>query len=365
MSLKEKELKTILKNIDLTLKNIDKGDFKILFLVADSKGSPVGSLNYTYDLALTLKELGYNVKMLYAENEYVGVGDWMGDKYSKLPHHNINRDNIDVSPCDILFIPELFTGVMNKTKDLPCKKIAILHNFNYLTELIPMGVTWPQLGVNECLTTSETMSKRLKKFFPSIKTHVVRPKISEVFKKTDGRKLIVNIISKDENVINKIVKPFKWQYPIYNFVTFRYINGRSHEEESKFLSEGAISVWVDEDTDFGYSALEAMACGNIVIGKVPEHEPEWMQDGDNNIKHNCLWFYKLDDVCQLLANTIYSLLYEKIPKELYDEMNKTVQEYSSKEHKEEIKTFIKNVLEDRKEELKKLSESLNNNNTKE
>lgn len=364
MSLNEKETKTVLKNIDLTLKKLDNGDFKILFLVADSKGSPVGSLNYTYDVALTLKEMGYNVKMLYAENEYVGVGDWMGDKYSKLPHHNINRDNIDISPCDILFIPELFSGVMNKTKDLPCKKISILHNFSYLTELVPMGLTWTQLGVNECLTTSKTMGKRLNKFFPSIKTHTVRPKISEVFKKTDGRKLIVNIISKDENVINKIIKPFKWLYPIYNFVTFRYINGRSHEEESKFLSEGSITVWVDEDTDFGYSALEAMACGNIVIGRVPEHEPEWMQDEEGNIKDNCLWFYKLDDVYPLLANTIYSLLYEKMPKELYNNMNETVQEYTSKKHKEDMKKFIQDVLDDRKDELKKLSESLKKDNNK-
>mgnify|MGYP002520347908 CR=1 FL=1 len=36
------------------------------------------------------------------------------------------------------------------------------------------------------------------------------------------------------------------------------------EDFAKYMSEGTITVWVDERTDFGYSALESMACGNIV-----------------------------------------------------------------------------------------------------
>ena len=357
----KKEMKLALKNIESAIKNVEKKNFKLLFFVADSKGAPVGSLAYTYELAYRLKELGYKVQMLYAENEFVGVKDWMGEKYASLPHFNSQKDNIDVSPSDFLFIPELFSNVMAKTKPLPCKKIAILQSFNYLTELIPLGSSWESLGVRDCITTSKSMEERLKEIFPSTKTYVIRPSIDSVFSQTKKAKLIVNIISKDENDINRVVKPFKWRYPIYDFVTFRYINGRSREEEAEYLREGAISIWIDDKTDFGYTALEAMASGNIVIGKIPENTPEWMLDKDGELIDNGVWFYKMRELPGLLSSVIQTLLYDKIPQGLYENMEETVSNYTEEKQLQDIKTVLEEVFETREKELHLMADALKNN----
>ena len=77
----KKEIKTTIKNIEGALKKLeDKKKVRLYFFIADSKGAPVGSLAYTYELAYKLQELGYNVKMLYAEKEFIGVKDWLGEK---------------------------------------------------------------------------------------------------------------------------------------------------------------------------------------------------------------------------------------------------------------------------------------------
>ena len=357
----KKEMKLALKNIESAIKNVEKKNFKLLFFVADSKGTPVGSLAYTYELAYKLKELGYKVQMLYAENDFVGVKDWLGEKYASLPHFNSQKDNIDVSPSDFLFIPELFSNVMAKTKQLPCKKIAILQNFNYLTELIPLGSSWESLGIRDCITTSNSMKERVLEIFPGTKTYVIRPSIDSTFFSDNKEKLIVNIISKDENDINSVVKPFKWRYPIYDFVTFRYINGRSREEEAKYLREGAISIWIDEKTDFGYTALEAMASGNIVIGKIPENTPEWMLDENGELVDNGVWFYKMRELPGLLSSVIQTLLYNKIPQGLYENMKETLSKYTAEKQLDDINNVLNEIFDTRTKELHLMADSLKNN----
>lgn len=357
----KKDIKTAIKNLDLTSKNLDKKNFKLLFFVADSKGVPVGSLTYTYEFAYTLQEMGYKVQMLYAENEFVGVSSWLGEKYASMTHLNTAKDNVDISPCDFLFIPELFSNVMAKTKNLPCKKIAILENFNYMTELIPYGTSWETFGIKDCITTSESMSKRIKEVFPTINTYIVRPRIDSCFKSNSKDNLIVNIISKDESVINKVVKPFKWKYPLYDFVTFRYLNGRSREELAKYLADGSISIWFDDQTDFGYTALEAMACGNIVIGKIPENEPEWMVDENGELLDNGIWFYKTRDCHNIIANVIQTVLYDKVPEKLTDNVKETLLKYTSDNQKNDIDNTIKTIISSRKNEIEMMTKALNNN----
>lgn len=357
----KKEIKTALRNIESAIKNVEKKNFKMLFFVADSKGTPVGSLAYTYELAYKLQELGYKVQMLYAGNDFVGVKNWLGEKYASLPHFNSLTDNIDVSPSDFLFIPELSTTIMEKTKDLPCKRIAVIQSLAYLFETIKMGSSLEALKIRDCITTSKLMEERIKTLFPYVKTYVVRPNVDEVFAPADKSKLIVNIIAKDDTEINNIVKPFKWRYPVYDFVTFRFIKGRSREEEAQFLKEGVITVWVDERTDFGFTALEAMASGNIIIGKIPENTPEWMLDENNELLDNGVWFYKLTDLPEILASVIQTVLYNKVPAGLYENMKETLSYYTNNKQREELTKVLDEVFETRHKELSLMVDALKNN----
>ena len=129
----DKDLK-IIENINREVEKIDKKTNRVYFFVIDTKGVPSGSLEYIYKLAMILKDEGYDVSMLHTEDEFVGVGEWLGEAYAALPHYNVNKDETGTSPSDLLFIPEIFSQVMNQTKTLPCKRVAILQNYNYVVE---------------------------------------------------------------------------------------------------------------------------------------------------------------------------------------------------------------------------------------
>ena len=359
------EIKKVIKDLEASIKQLADKKNKLFFFVADSKGAPIGSLSYIYPLAYQLKEMGYNVQMLYSEKDFVGVGGWLGEKYAALPHYNAASDIIDVSPSDILFIPELFSSVMSKTKELHCKKVAILENFDYLTELIPLGSSWETLRIHDCITTSEELKERLLEVFPRVKVYVIRPVIDELFKKAnteEPRDLIVNILSKDAKCVNSVIKPFKWRHPEYGFVSFRYINGRPKEEYAEYVAKGEITVWIDPDTDFGYSALEAMACKNIVIGKIPENIPAWMVDEEGKLRNNGVWFYNMRELPDILANVLNAVLHESVPQELYDEMEKTLAAYTQDGQNNDIVEAVeKGIIPGRTNELTIAKQTFKNN----
>ena len=106
--MEEKDL-TVIQRIEAEIAKIDNKESNIFFFVLDTKGNPSGSLEYIYKLAMILKENEYNVTMLYQKEEneeFVGVEEWLGTKYSELEHYDIASDEVSVSPSDILFIPE-------------------------------------------------------------------------------------------------------------------------------------------------------------------------------------------------------------------------------------------------------------------
>lgn len=346
------------------LEKLNNKTFKVMFFVYDTKGTPSGSLTYIYQTALHLQELGYNVQMLHTEEDFQAPTEWLNNiDISSLKHYNIQKDNIEISASDFLFIPEIFADVMAKTKEVPCKRIVILQNYDFMTELIPVGASWETLNINECVTTSSYLGERLNEVFKNVKVHVVRPSIDDIFTedKDIDKKLIVNIISKDQNDVNAIVKPFKWKFPMYGFVPFRYINGQDKETFANLLKESVITVWNDPFTDFGISALEAMACGNIVIGKIPEGEPQWLIS-EGNLKDNGVWYYNTKDVHALLASVIQTYMKDSVPSDVLKEMSNTVKTFRSGKQQKEIEdVYVKTIFENRKVELENILKYLENN----
>lgn len=363
----DKEKVAIMKaRIEEQISKIDNKEFSLYFYVIDSKGVPSGSLSYIYDIAFGLSEMGYNVGMMHSEEDFVGVEEWLGKKYADLPHYNVEKKSIDVSPSDILFIPEIYSNVMTATRKLPCLRVAILQSFDKLTEFIPFGATWGDLGIFKAITTTKSNAKRLKAYFPYVNVDVVTPKISNVF--TDGdalKKLIVNVVTRDPSDVNKIVKPFFWQYPMYKWVAFRDLRGLSREEFSKALQEAAITVWADDTTDFGYIPLEAMKCGSIVVGKVPETMPEWLlEHGEDyeGLSTSGIWVENFSTLPSVLASVIRTWTMDEIPSEINDKSKELVSKYTEGKQLQDIKTVIVDgLIQDRRNEFIKTLESLNNN----
>ena len=355
-----------IKNIEKSLEKLTNKDFNVMFFVVDTKGVPSGSLAYIYETAYQLQQAGYKVKMLHAEKEFVGVGDWLGEKYAAIPHECIDKDNTTtVSPADFLFIQEVYTSAMSATKQLPCKRIVIFQNFSLLADTCPMGVSFDDLKIRACITTTEDLKEKIKRFFPDVKVDIVHRAIPATFKSDKNKKLIINIVANNKHEINEIVKPFYWKYPQYKWVAFRPIpNNLTREDFAKALGESFATIWCDTKTDFGQAAVEALAAGNIVIGKLPENGSEWIYK-DGGIRDNGLWFYNSSDACDMIASTVQSFITDTIPDIIYKEGENTVSAYTEEQQNKEILEVYPALFNLRKGELEKLIEVYKKNEKEE
>jgi len=115
-----------LKKLESSIQNMRDKKSRLYFVVQDTKGNARASLRFTYQMAMVLKEDGYNPIILHETKEYFGVKDWLGEKYmTELPHKSIDEGNLEISPDDLLIIPEIFGYIMEQVKNLPCGKVVL------------------------------------------------------------------------------------------------------------------------------------------------------------------------------------------------------------------------------------------------
>lgn len=368
----EKKLKALDK-VREEISKIDNKESNVYFFVLDSKGVPSGSLEYIYKLAMIAKNEGYNVGMLYQldkNDEFVGVGEWLGEDYAGIPHYNVSKDEVEITPSDIVFIPEIFASVMNQTKKLPCKRVAILQNYDYLLEQMPFAAQWGDFGIIDCLTNTEYNAELIKDIFPYVRTTVVTPYIDKMFGTTiEPKKMVVNIVAKDQSDINRIIKPFYWKYPTFKWVSFRDLRGFPKEMFANSLRDAAITIWVDTDTSFGYSAIEAMKSGSIVIAKIPNTPLEWVDaEGDENIgklRNCCVWFDDFNNLHRQIASVVRSWITDNVPPEVEEEASKVPELYSEERTKKEFCEYLTSLFNGRKKELEALIRNVEKNENKE
>jgi hypothetical protein len=362
----------ILTRIEKAISEVKNKESVLYFFVADARNVPNAKMEYVYELAYTLQRKKYNVCMLYQlENEYtekeladlirkekpiderrrfIGVSEWLGERYGNMKHLNISNGTWQVSPSDFLFIPEAFAGLMKETyeKRIPCKRYAIVQNFRHITEFIPFGDQWATYGITDAIVTNQKQSDLVKSVFKYVNTYIIPPYVPEYFRKPlTAKKLIVNILTKTKEDAEHIVKMFYWKYYPFRFVPFRFLTNFPREKYAEMLKEGAITVWVDADSSFGNNAIESIRCGNIVIGKIPETIPEWMLDEKGELTSNGLWTDDINTIPDILASVVNEWIEDNVSPILYDEMSKTDQKYTLDEWNNNIENMITDIFDKR------------------
>lgn len=316
-----------IKKLESSIDNLKEKRARIYFLVQDTKGNPKASIKYIYDIALTLKNSGYNPTIIHETKEYEGVSKWLNESYMELPHQSIDGQNLSISPEDIIVLPELYGHVMEQVKNLPCGKVVICQAYDHMLETLAPGVSWSQYGFYKCITTSEKQKKYISEIMKNISVDVLTPFISEIFtKKEKPSKPIISIHTRDQRDTAKIIKTFYLKYPQYRWVTFRDMRGIAMNDFSKFLQESFLSVWADDESAFGTFPLESMSCGTPVLGKIPNMVPEWITE------ENGVWISQFNDIVDVIANFIQNWLEDNISENLYEGMAKTSSMYSNKEN---------------------------------
>ena len=312
--------------IEQSIKNLSEKKSRILFLTQDTKGNARASIRHIYEMALTLKNNGFNPIILHDSNDYKGVAEWLGEEYMELPHQSIESQNLQISPEDFIVVPELYGHVLEQLGNITAGKIILCQAYDHILETLQPGATWNQYGFSKCITTTESQKEYISEIMKSVSIDVVQPTISNVFsKKEKPAKPFISVHTRDQRDTMKLIKTFYLKFPQFRWITFRDMRGLTQVEFSEALKESFLSVWVDDTGAFGTYPLESMACGTPVIGKVPNMKPEWMND------KNGIWTYDLNSLVNIVAEFTQNWLEDNIAEQLYDSGYETAQQYQNME----------------------------------
>ena len=314
---------------------------RIYFIVQDTKGNAKASIRYIYEMAMSLKNNGFNAIILHETPEYFGVTDWLGEEYmTNLDHKSIEGTNLEISPEDLIVIPEIYGFIMDQITKLPCGKIVLSQSYDYIFETLQPGQTWTQLGFHKCITTSEKQKEYISSTMRSVSVDVIEPTISEVFEKQEfPPKTIIGVHTRDHRDTVNLIKTFYTKFPQYRWITFRDLRGLSQVEFTNAMKESFASVWIDSISSFGTFPLESMKMGIPVIGLVPNITPEWMNE------ENGIWINNQNIIVDVIADFIQNWLEDNLNPKLYEEMDVTINKLSTKEkfESEVIELFTKMI----------------------
>jgi hypothetical protein len=315
-----------IEKLERSINNMKEKRSRIYFIVQDTKGNAKASVRYIYQMAIALKKDGYNSIILHEKPEYHGVLDWLNEEYMTLEHRAIEGTSLEVSPDDLIIIPEIYGFIMDQITKLPCGKVVLSQAFDHVFETLQPGQTWSQLGFYKCITTSNKQKELIESVMRSVSVDVVEPAISDVFVKNEfPPKTIINIHTRDHRDTTNLIKTFYAKFPQYRWITFRDLRGLSEVEFAEAMKDSFISVWIDQISSFGTFPLESMKMGIPVLGLVPDNVPSWMNED------NGLWVNNKTIIVDVLSDFIQNWLEDNLNPELFFNMDKTMETISTPE----------------------------------
>ena len=314
------------EKVKQSIQNLRDKKSRIYFLIQDTKGNAKASVRLIYQMAKSLLDAGFNPIILHEKKEYAGVVAWLDEEYMSIPHRAIEGQNLEISPEDFIIVPEVFGYVMEQIKNLPCGKIVFTQNYNHIVETLQPGQNWAQYGFLKCLTTTTKQQEYIESVMRQSSFDIIKPLITDSFYPKNLPPMpIIGVHTKDQSDTINIIKTFYLKFPQYRWFTFRDLRGLSEKEFANSLRDCFVSVWIDDESGFGTFPLESMASGVPVIGKVPNIQPEWMND-DNGV-----WLTNKNLICDFIADYIQNWLEDNIKTELYENMKTTVENYTNKQ----------------------------------
>lgn len=361
MEEQRKKIEEQIGQLTSAINDLQNKNFNIYFFTLDTKGNPTAGIANIYEHVKMLNELGYKAAILHEKNDYKlrgdengqGVAEWLGEEYAALPHVSIEGQNLNITPADVIVIPEIFSNIMDQIKGFPCKKVVLSQSYDYLLELLPIGKRWNvDYGFNDVITTSEKQAEYLKNLFPSINTHIVPVSIPSYFKDSDKPKTpVVSILTRNQGDAAKIAKSFYLQYPIYKWVTFKELRGLPRKQFATELAKSCLAVWIDDSAGFGTFPLEAIECNTAVIGKMPNLIPEWMEtkdeEGNMVIRNNGVWTNTTLNIPELIATYLKVWLEDSVPSDLIEGIKESQGQYTVEKQQEALTKVYDTIVNNR------------------
>ena len=101
-----------------------------------------------------------------------------------------------------------------------------------------------------------------------------------------------------------------------------------------------------------------MRTGNIVVGKIPEHTPEWMGDEDG-LFDNGVWTYDVNQLPDMISRVVGSWMKNKVPELLYENMDKLNEAYTHDNYIKETESMMNDYVNNRIKEFEEVRSTIN------
>jgi hypothetical protein len=339
-----------IEKIKVSLDKIVNKKSKFLFCVPESQ-NPAASVYEIYFHATVVKSMGYKVLIMVEKGDYVAPV-WIEKELTDFEHVSMTDPKLTVGPEDIMVIPEVYSNVMEQTKNLPCLRVGLLQSVDYMVNSLIPGTDWRSFNINDVITTSLTLKEWFETFYGknrfNIKTYNVG--IPSYFEKSKiPQKPIVSVIGRNPNEISKFVKLFFSRYPQYSWVTFDPMLTKSKPPQTmrrvdfaKRLRENFAAVWIDRISSFGTFPLECMKSGTIPISLKPDIMPEFMLERDENgnvlkvVEGGGVWTDNYYDLPTLIGEVLVKFLDDSINASIYESMDKVASRFTQEESEKRL-----------------------------
>jgi len=346
-----------IEKLETALGRLETKENVIYFLTYDTKNNARAAVKHIYDMALTLKENGGNPKILVEDKTYTNP-TWLGNGYKDLEIVSIKDDKINITIDDVIVVPEYYSNVLQQLSNIRCSKIMLIQQKDYMFETLPVGSRWSDYGFEKVITTNEETKKYIQELFPEVLVYIIPPIIGDNFKPTEGIvKPYIAISCRDRVKHRRLISEFYLRYPHLRWVTFRDMVQMSYEEFSEGLKECLVSVWLDDESTFGTFPLESMKCNVPVVGKIPDTEPDWLNE-------NGMWTYDENKIVDILGTYVLAWLDGiELTDEVKDKMKETLLPYNTDITKNNILSIFNSITNKRIETLQKALEKLKQEET--
>jgi hypothetical protein len=352
-----------IEKIKTSLDKIVNKKSKFLFCVPEAQ-NPNASVYEIYFHATVVKNMGYEVVIMVEKGDYV-VPAWIEKELTAFKHMSMADPKVTVGPEDIMIIPEIYSNVMEQTKNLPCVRVGLLQSVDYMVNSLIPGTDWKSFGINDVITTSETIKEWIETFYGqgkfNIKTYDIG--IPAYFEKSKlPQKPVISVVGRNANEISKLVKLFFSRYPQYSWVTFDPMLTKSKPPQqmrrvdfAKRLQGNFAAVWIDRIASFGTFPLECMKSGVIPICLKPDITPEYILERTSGDTGNVVkiadgagvWTDNYYDLPVLVGDVLVKFLDDAISPELYVSMEKLAEKYTQENSEAQLAEIYQGFINTR------------------
>jgi len=352
-----------IEKIKVSLDKIINKKSKFLFCVPESQG-PTASVYEIYFHATVVKNMGYEVIIMVEKGDYI-IPAWVEKELTQFKHMSMADPKLTVGPEDIMVIPEVYSNIMEQTKNLPCVRIGLLQSVDYMMNSLIPGTDWKSFNINDIITTSETLKEWVETFQGKGKFNIQSYNIGipAYFERTDvPQKPIISVIGRNANEISKLVKLFFSRFPQYSWVTFDPMVTKSKPPQqmrrvdfAKRLQGNFAAVWVDRIASFGTFPLECMKSGVIPICLKPDITPEYILERTSGDTGQVIkiadgagvWTDNFYDLPVLVGEVLVKFLDDAISPDLYTSMEKIAEKYTQENSEKQLADIYQGFINQR------------------